>query len=456
MEAAAATDESRQALPDAQEEAPKDYEFHYSSSDGKLTIDASADVILPEAEQIPMYHVGCEGFPQELVTAVYDYLFQGEETWYAPDHWYRDKDMIAEEIETVQKQITHLEGDTELAADRKENYMKYFKEHLEDLRSSYELAPEKVQKVPCDSTYRVSTGSSIYGDMEELTLDAWTDSNKRLFVRSESNQYFGDSSISFLSDTGDQYDDDPTANYGYGSDPVPYGTDVPFSCDISYEDAKALAQGLFTAAGVETRLVQTELVRGYRWKENPNGYGDQALIQEETYGAYQFCFSRVVDGVPVAATASNTMYVEDNNPCWLYERMYVTVDSSGIATVYWGFPVTQGEQVQENVQILPFEKAAENFETMAPLIYQGNIAGLEEESSAQWHDHLTVDRVELNLMRIRDGGGLTGLYVPTWVFYGMEERGASDTPGARQEMTPWIILAVNAVDGSIIDVKAGY
>jgi hypothetical protein len=64
----------------------------------------------------------------------------------------------------------------------------------------------------------------------------------------------------------------------------------------------------------------------------------------------------------------------------------------------------------------------------------------------------------LHLVRVRDGGGLTGLYTPAWVFYGKETR-IAERSGVVFEGTedqPWILMAINAVDGSIIDLIAGY
>lgn len=112
--------------------------------------------------------------------------------------------------------------------------------------------------------------------------------------------------------------------------------------------------------------------------------------------------------------------------------------------------------VNEDVQIVPFSDVSRIFEEMAPIIHQGKIAALDEESGASYATSITVDRIELNLMRIRDGGSLTGLYVPAWVFYGTEEYGTAQSSEPFVSKSPWIILAVNAVDGSIIDIKAGY
>ena len=57
VEKATSEDENRKPLQDAQEETPSDYSFHYQSGDGKVTISAEADVILPDTDRIPMYQL---------------------------------------------------------------------------------------------------------------------------------------------------------------------------------------------------------------------------------------------------------------------------------------------------------------------------------------------------------------------------------------------------------------
>lgn len=450
MEKAVSEDEDRKPLQEAQEETPSDYSFHYQSEDGKVTITAEADVVLPETEKIPMYQVSCQGFPQEQVTAIYDYLFQGESTWYDPDNWYYTKAMADADLEGMRRELERLRADTELAPDRKKNQMDNLQEVIDDKEAFYDSYPDEIQKTPRDSTYQTETYDSVYGPGEYQELYVRTDSGKDLLVRSYTERSAW-SSINYASQTGYKYTWEPTVYSSMvDNHPVPYDSDVPFSCAYPYEEAKALADGLFLAAGVDVRLIQTELLQG-TWDQSDWFENQSSLVRDEVHNAYLFCYSRVIDGIPVAATTSEAMYVEDNNPCWLYERIYVTVDSGGISNIKWDFPVTCGDVVKEDVNILPFEEAKRVFEEMAPLIYQGQYA--EREGKTQ----LTVDRVELNLMRTRDGGGLTGLYVPTWVFYGTQDFGTEYFSGEQiLSRSPWILLAVNAVDGSIIDVKAGY
>lgn len=452
LEEATSEDENRQSLQTAQEESPKDYTFHYSSTDTKVKITAEADVLLPDTDSIPMYHLSSTGFTQEQVTAIYDYLFAGEETWYAKGNQYYTKSMADADLAEARAELSRLQTDTEMPSQSRDSWIKHIQEFIEYTEANYNNYPDSIDKIMADSTFRTGNMETISGSQEYRYLDVRTDSGKILSCMNLIDYGSADSSLTFRSATGERYNSDPTSTDW--NNPVPYGSDVPFSCTYSYEDAKALADGLFHVAGVEVRLIQTELLQGY--SNGSPEFSTQALLHDDTYSAFRFCYSRVIDGTSVAATTSSSLYLEDTNPTWLYERIYVTVDSNGISNVSWSYPVMLENIVNEDVQILPFSDISRIFEEMAPIIHQGKIAALDEESGAFYTTSITVDRVELNLMRIRDGGSLTGLYVPAWVFYGTEEYGTTRSSELSISMSPWIVLAINAVDGSVIDIKAGY
>ena len=65
---------------------------------------------------------------------------------------------------------------------------------------------------------------------------------------------------------------------------------------------------------------------------------------------------------------------------------------------------------------------------------------------------------------VDSGSERKGVYSPAWIFYGKviehhksynEYTDKWDT-NDMQEQQPWIVLAINAVDGSVIDVVEGY
>ena len=201
IEKATSEDEDRKPLQEAQEETPSDYSFHYQSEDGKVTISAEADVLLPETERIPMYQVSCQGFSQEQVTAIYDYLFQGESTWYDPDNCYYTKAMADADLEDMRRELERLRADTELAPDRKKNQMDVLQQMIDDKEAFYDSYPDEMPKVPRDSTYQIKTYDSVFGPGEYQELYVRTDSGKDLSIRSYTDRDAW-SSLSYTSQTG--------------------------------------------------------------------------------------------------------------------------------------------------------------------------------------------------------------------------------------------------------------
>ncbi|MDO4540943.1 MAG: DUF6034 family protein, partial [Syntrophomonadaceae bacterium] len=92
------------------------------------------------------------------------------------------------------------------------------------------------------------------------------------------------------------------------------------------------------------------------------------------------------------------------------------------------------------------------FETMVVEFYKTESVRYDGH---QWEYAVTVDSIALSLLRIRDVSTeeRVGLYVPAWVFYG--ETTISGEPTNKQR-GPRIVFAINALDGSVINMEQGY
>lgn len=449
--------EGRQTLSETQQAAPERYTYSFASEDGKVAIAADAEVTLPAADTIPMYNLSCSGFTQEQATAIYDYLFAGEETWIMTGEDY-SQEMADQDLIKAREAIASAQANPDLDEETRDRQIRDEQNIIDEIESIYDTLPpvSQAKKVPNDSTYLTQEIQTINGAEEYQALSAETDAGDKLLISNFAKDSDGTSQIYYCSATGSKY------SAGLHNEPAvtPDEAEAQCVCDLSYEEAKVLADGLLEVAGVKAELVQVSLLRGFTEAEQ-NGGEEIQIDYDEDYSAYSFYYARIVDGTPVAATTNQYIYHEDTNPTWLYESIEIAVDSSGISNVDWQYPVAVDEVVSNDVEILPFEEAAAVFEQMAPLVYQGKAAEHEEGSDLVCGYEVNVDRVELNLMRVRDSGGTrTGLYVPAWVFYGTEAQhldfNDSDNDLDTTEATPWIILAVNAVDGTVIDVIAGY
>lgn len=414
-----------------------------------------AGVQLPESGQIPMYKLESTGFTQEQVTGMYDYLFKGKETYIITG-----EEMTKSECERMivdlQGDIARFQADDELEEEERQKMIDMYQSQIDELNTQYDSLPEdkNIKKVPVDSTLteqktETEKGSTTYmgvmcqtDDDEIFTVDnfpvdssAWPD---LYYNRKTELSYMPDSGLVVT---------EQEANEKKSQD-----------LTLSWAEAKALADGLFAAADVDVEMVQTELLKGYT-ETGSEEDDDVELRYDDAYTAYRFCYARMIDQTPVAVTSSTYVSDDESALIWPYEQISVTVNKDGILEVKWTTPVTLRDTVSNDVNILSFDDAKAIFEEMTPLIYSGKIADREDGFEGKFTLDVQVDQIRLSLMRVKDSGAeRTGLYVPTWVFYGTEAEHfvTNEDDWTNTEATPWIILAVNAVDGTIIDVVEGY
>ncbi|MPN31472.1 hypothetical protein SDC9_178946 [bioreactor metagenome] len=201
----------------------------------------------------------------------------------------------------------------------------------------------------------------------------------------------------------------------------------------TWADAVALCNDFFSVIGIR------DMVPSEAFDLNENGLH-----------AYRLNFVRAVNGVPLAINHEITSYKGAKTP-WGYEGFTITIDDQGICNIGWGSPTQTTEIVNPAAHAIPFSKAAEIFETMVVAVNEPNTVrydGAERTVSIQ------VDNIVLSLLRIREinSGERTGLYVPAWVFYGKSM--TNQYPDT--DHSPQIVFALNAIDGSVIDMEMGY
>ena len=116
----------------------------------------------------------------------------------------------------------------------------------------------------------------------------------------------------------------------------------------------------------------------------------------------------------------------------------------GIVWLDWNAPVEITETVVDKTAMKPFSEICGIFERMMPMI-----AAPPEQSDIP--TEINIDRVTLSYSRISEKDSFdTGLIVPVWGFIGTQKS------YNYLEKTPGVQLAVNAIDGSVIDSALGY
>lgn len=130
----------------------------------------------------------------------------------------------------------------------------------------------------------------------------------------------------------------------------------------------------------------------------------------------------------------------------------------------WASPVQVGEIVQESARLKSFEEISHVFEATTKTIYE---AGIDTYYDDQTQIEVNVEAIQLCLLRIREqnGKGTEGLLVPAWIYYGHNVLKRDENVsynfsigggGTRWQEAPIVLAAINAIDGSIIDLAKGY
>ncbi|MDY5957580.1 MAG: DUF6034 family protein, partial [Frisingicoccus sp.] len=130
---------------------------------------------------------------------------------------------------------------------------------------------------------------------------------------------------------------------------------------------------------------------------------------------------------------------------WPIECIEFRITDEGIVGFDYVAPLTIIETVVENSNMKSFDEVKNIFEKMVTIVNaEDSIAENSQGTEIQ------IDRVVLGYVRVSEADSYnTGLLVPVWDFMGK----IKDSYGVENQRS---ILAVNAIDGSVIDRALGY
>jgi hypothetical protein len=228
-------------------------------------------------------------------------------------------------------------------------------------------------------------------------------------------------------------------------------------------------------------------------------------------------FSRYFNGIPVSSGPETMKWVsigdinpEDENDSrsfshlnknWEYESFSMTLSDKGILVINWNSPLKVTQVITDDANLISFDDAKSIFENMFRIKYSGYMAWRIERAKSYGtvvtlkHEG-EVYKVVLSLRRIVEQNSLNkGLLVPVWDFYGAvithykAEGGTLYSGGIMcgtpysgvteySFVTPWTgmmawgskdlterelptsllepLMSINAIDGTLIDLRKGY
>ena len=454
------------------------YIFNSEMEDGRLRIHVDAEVHKPDVGGMPIRKAAMSVFTQEQVTGIFNYLF--------PDEKPLDQGHASETKADIEKQILalrqKLEDKSYLNNDQTEEEILALIAAAEE---RYKTAPEIL------SAPAFSDGTMVLRETQATDPDSGMDiagTSAHFYLLSAATED-GSRGISIATAISTALKDLEEANgkngvLSYWDNSSPEyttkgmlrtdGSSLPEAAQgkltISYERAKKMCDGFFTAAGMSgdfrasaSFIVDdkgTGLVDG-KWE---NGvYIEGSKNPAQNY-AWQFYYARTAEDIPLV---TNTINGGNNSSefqiGWNYEYICFTVDNNGFASIQWMSPIAVGEVVQENTVLKSFPEIMDVFEKIVRIQYESMLDTRYPDGKIE----INVDDIELCLMRVREpnGDGTTGLLVPTWVFYGHNI--ATDKVGEqsfdfsggianRWPEAPIVLFSINAIDGSVIDLSKGY
>ena len=444
-------------------QVPDNYTYSTTGADGKLTVSVDAPVTLPDAGILPTAKVAPGVFTQEMVSGMLDYLF-GDTPYYQPDNR-MTKDDIQQRILARQQEIAEGKYDDHPEA------LEDIQQDIEEWQKQLETAPEQREEPKLsDGTMIQDENRGGYSiDVNSINEDTGYGAGSFLCHNAaEQSEPSGglmermDESYLYYSDFSSE--DDDYYNYTMdGAQRVYSDMDIPddlaAKLGVTLEDAKQKVQGMLDATGIDDMMCTAAFVID----DHGTGHVDDYSGAASDF-AFKLFYTRSVNGVPVLPTSEFAQSGGGEfDYLWIYESLQVIVTDGGIVNINWHSPCEVTEMVTDNTKIIDFDEAAEIFEQKMMTFYEARVDMYDLDSL-----DIDIDSIELGLFRIKQqdtGTDIAGLYVPVWAFYGTVAMASTDPTGYTYTGydhgcdfpdKPYTVLAINAINGSIIDVGVGY
>ena len=438
-------------------ESDKHYQYDYVSTNGRLTIHADANVYLPNSGRVPMTRVVATGFSDEFIKTAFDRIFQGKTAWkYNPNSYIRGKKEVAEMIVYYQELVDTGRTDEKLMEEDEAL------DFIEELKKEYETAPEEaIRNDPLlivDGSVSVQEYDTGLGEItvshmmdahnDDHSLQITTNTTKDGFPKGAYFYYQRGNGESFLEYSGNE----EGFTLGNWYNPHELRRVETDEMECSFGQSLSPAEAVDRCKEFLKNLDVTDIMP-YRTCDLYT-----ATVYDRVKSLYIINFVRTACGTPTAyVSIMNDQVTDPYSIPWYYETIQFFVDDDGVRICLWNEPIEVKEVISIDVQTISYEEAVKIFETMCSITYEAKTTAQDGVTSVYYD--LYPNAVELCLLRIKEKDSTiqSGFYVPVWVFYGKVVKQyihhEDINPDGYLDM---ILFAINAIDGSIIDIQKGY
>jgi hypothetical protein len=343
-----------------------------------------------------------------------------EEQIQSKQEWLSDRDALAE--------YYNCDGD-EL-----ESIIQELQNQLADLEETYEDASDDIEQTLCDWQFYPD---SYYDDEIGMDVDSeeYQDWNKTLYVKATSQ--LGDDPYEYYVTNRSEDDGDVHNYFAFlglpGSTSDLCSTEEPTEADM--EQAEKNARAILDA------MDQGE------W-EIHSSYVSQFLNSDDNpaYSILLYATRNYQDiGSIYQKYAMNL--TDDDVYSSSYGEEYISFEYSGGRLIGFDYesPWDVVSTINDNVAILSFQEAIDALETWA-----GNTELPSWAAGAMSEATMNINRLELGLYPVRIRDNDTNYYLlPCYTFYGTCDELCMDDENSA-------VAVINAVDGTVVDVRSGY
>lgn len=428
-------------------------ELNYANAYSEtLSINVSAHVIVPECSGIPLLKIAPADFSQELVTKLFNGLC-GDRVMY--DNSQSTRKQLEEEIILI-KQVLQ---DPQYAED--EEMLTMYRNLLRVTEKKWETAPDSDTVPLCNGNlhfltrYDPVSGEEMYTYYGLSAADA--DKETTFFV--ENNNSMTETYVTKREgeDIQGGIPVKKKADLCYTAQAAPENyTTSPTSCIFEYDIVPSAVQGNMSITPNEALEYIAPLLTGTDMVVD--GVYLAAAENDSSY-AYKICYTRKVEGV--CCTFLDGMYTSHGDdsfaPSWYYEGLEILINDDGIIRLDWVSPFQVVETISESCHLIQFDEIQNVFDKMVKIKY----AELSKKDNEQ-KVRIDISKIRLEFNRIVEKNSIHfGLLIPVWSFYGKvifinEDGSETIRPGFYNDGRDEIIVQINALDGSIIDLMRGY
>ena len=402
---------------------------------GSLTVNVDAAVIVPNSDGLSTARVEKHLFTEAECQTYIAALFDGQTTY------------SGDVFETkAYYQQTILDWQRQLALETDEQKRQEVQGSIKKFQMAMESLPEGegLVEAPIEFSTTLSGVPTIF-----LVSDGNDGKYRKIFIENNSstNQY----RLIYSIGQNDYAKIGNLWNVAVRSD-IKHGTDEYGSPDLL--PAPSIEQN--QAVNAANELLSLMGVSDYSYKTSSLVFGS---INGTVQKAYRLSYSRILGNnsfTLTSAPAGGGGAIDDGKgghiEGWEYESMTFLVNNDGIVSMEWINPYDVSEVITNNTSMMDFNDVMDIFNKMIVVTN----AYLSDDMSKT----INVDRIELGLMRITDPATRSsGLVIPVWDFFGNVTTAFKNGEKSYSELDDDplnSVLAINAIDGTLVDRSRGY